>query len=58
MRGAAIVYLIRWEGYGIDDDTWEPEENIVGGAARMLAEWKAGKADIEKNIREWQTGRR
>mgnify|MGYP000559914508 CR=1 FL=1 len=32
-------YLVRWVGYGPEDDTWEPEENILN--ERLISELEA-----------------
>ncbi|XP_078689866.1 uncharacterized protein LOC144921100 isoform X3 [Branchiostoma floridae x Branchiostoma belcheri] len=32
-------YLIRWAGFDEDEDTWEPEKNLVG-CEEILEEWK------------------
>ena len=29
-------YLIRWEGYGPEDDTWELRRNVYGGSRELV----------------------
>jgi hypothetical protein len=29
-RGKTLEYLIRWKGFDVSDDTWEPERNLEG----------------------------
>jgi Chromo (CHRromatin Organisation MOdifier) domain len=38
-----VWYLIRWEGYEPDKDTWEPYENIKQ-CTDIIASWEASKA--------------
>jgi hypothetical protein len=38
-RGTSYQYLIRWKGYGSNDDTWEPASNL-SNAEEILDEYK------------------
>ncbi|CAD5206075.1 unnamed protein product [Bursaphelenchus okinawaensis] len=43
-EGRKLLYRIRWVGYGPGDDTWEPEENLLGSTSvEMVDEYKKNK---------------
>ncbi|EJF64224.1 hypothetical protein DICSQDRAFT_133894 [Dichomitus squalens LYAD-421 SS1] len=48
------AYLIRWVGWGPDDDTWERESTLADGAPDVLAEWTSAKARIRARVQEFQ----
>lgn len=43
-RGGRVEYLVRWRGDD-DDDTWEPRENLMAGAERMVRDWERRRRD-------------
>ncbi|KAI1753068.1 hypothetical protein F4782DRAFT_498241 [Xylaria castorea] len=45
----ALQYLIKWEGFKLEDCTWEPVENLGDG---LLTKWDENKAEIDAGIRE------
>lgn len=45
--GSEHQYLIRWEGYGPNDDTWEWTSNVAQNAREMIDEF-----DKEGRFRE------
>ena len=40
-RAAVMQYLVRWEGYGEEDDSWEDESNINEAALRDFEDRQA-----------------
>ncbi|CAJ2510711.1 Uu.00g063360.m01.CDS01 [Anthostomella pinea] len=43
-----MQYLIKWEGFPIDECTWEPEDNLGPG---LLPQWEETKKEIEAGKR-------
>lgn len=50
----APQYVLRWTGYGPDDDTCQPEKDLVGDAEEVLNAWKSMKQRIRKKMHEYQ----
>ena len=48
------LYLVRWVGWGPDDDTWQRESTLVDGAPEVLEEWTSTKARIRARVQEFQ----
>ncbi|GAW14768.1 hypothetical protein ANO14919_041710 [Xylariales sp. No.14919] len=45
----AFQYLIKWDGFQLEDCTWEPVENLGDG---LLTKWEENKAEISAGKRE------
>lgn len=49
-----VEYLVRWKGYGPDDDTWEKEKNLTSSAL-IIAEYKDNLPDSSADEDEENT---
>jgi len=36
IKGGSVTYLVSWKGYGPDEDTWEPYENLKDGGEHVV----------------------
>ena len=45
--GGSRQWLVRWEGYGEQDDTWEPIEHLVG-CATFIREFESRREEEDK----------
>jgi hypothetical protein len=43
-------YLVRWEGYGPEDDTWEPRSGLLEGSAQLLEEFESTGGVVHRNV--------
>ena len=53
-RAGGKEYLVRWRGYGEEEDTWEPEENIHHS---LVKEFLACRQEHKQAKRTGQTRR-
>ena len=51
---AVPQYVLRWTGYGPDDDTCQSEKDLVSGAGEVLKAWKSMKQRIRQKTDEYQ----
>ena len=54
--GSEHQYLIRWEGYGPKDDTWEWTSNVVQNARQMIDEFDKEGMSSEEQRRNCTNG--
>jgi len=45
------VYLVKWEGYSHEENTWETFENVNENARELLEEYYVENAKMEKDKR-------
>ena len=46
-----MQYLARWKGFGPDEDTWEPWENIEDGAIETMQDFHRNNPGQERDPR-------
>ena len=39
IKGGQVKYLVSWKGYGRDEDTWEPYENLKDGGEYVVRQF-------------------
>ena len=47
VSGRALEYLVAWEGYGADGDTWEPAVHLT---ERLVQEFNASRSTMPPSI--------
>eukprot|EP00117_Sycon_ciliatum_P017200 scpid35837/ scgid16299/ Chromodomain Y-like protein 2 len=48
VSGGQRMYLIRWEGYGEADDSWEPKEHLLPGAKLLVDQFHKRRQSQDK----------
>jgi len=44
IKDGRVKYLVSWKGYGPDEDTWEPYENLKDGGVRVARQFHLDNA--------------
>lgn len=50
-----VLFLVKWKGYGEEDNTWEPRTNLTN-AKELLKEYEATKKKEEKAAKAAKKG--
>ena len=50
-RYRKVQYLIKWKGYNPDDNTWEPYDNLLGGAVQSVKDFHLKNQGMPKDPR-------